>query len=39
VDLCHWILDRDERGLRDPTPSLMLTAYEWLPGRTLRACL
>lgn len=36
VDLCHWILDRDERGLRDPTPSLMLTSCEWLPGRTLR---
>ncbi|MGC9452812.1 MAG: LacI family DNA-binding transcriptional regulator [Oceanipulchritudo sp.] len=36
VDLCHWILDRDEKGLQDPSPSLILTAYEWVPGQTLR---
>jgi DNA-binding LacI/PurR family transcriptional regulator len=36
VDLCHWTLDRGEKGLRDPTPSLMLTAYEWIEGETLR---
>lgn len=36
VDLCHWILDRGEKGLRDPTPSLTLSTFHWNEGRTLQ---
>jgi DNA-binding LacI/PurR family transcriptional regulator len=36
VDLCHWILDRDEKGLQDPTPALMLSTFNWNKGTTLR---
>lgn len=36
VDLVHWLLDREERGIPDPSPSVMLTTYDWQPGETLR---
>jgi len=36
VDLVHWLLDREERGIPEPCPSLMLTTYDWQPGKTLR---
>ncbi len=36
VDLVHWLLDRSEKGLPDPAPSLMLTSFRWNPGKTLR---
>lgn len=36
VDLVHWLLDREEYGIPDPAPSLMLTTFNWRPGTTLR---
>lgn len=36
VDLVHWLLDREEKGIPDPSPSLMLTTDNWQPGKTLR---
>ncbi|MCC5806262.1 MAG: LacI family DNA-binding transcriptional regulator [Opitutales bacterium] len=36
VDLVHWLLDRGERGLPDPAPTLMLTSFRWAEGKTLR---
>lgn len=36
VDLSHWLLDREEKGIPDPVPSLMLTAIDWNEGNTLR---
>jgi LacI family transcriptional regulator len=36
VDLVHWLLDREEKGIPDPTPALMLTTCQWNQGKTLR---
>lgn len=36
VDLCHWILDRGQKGLQDPIPSIVLSAWEWISGTTLK---
>ncbi|MCC5838724.1 MAG: LacI family DNA-binding transcriptional regulator [Opitutales bacterium] len=36
VDLVHWLLDRDEKGLLESAPSLMLTSFKWEEGATLR---
>lgn len=36
VDLVHWLLDREERGLPEPTPSLVLTADRWVEGTSLK---
>ena len=37
VDLVHWLLDREEYGLPEPSPALMLTSDDWVEGATLRA--
>ncbi len=36
VDLVHWLLDREERGLQVPVPSLMLSYTRWNPGQSVR---
>jgi LacI family transcriptional regulator len=36
VDLVHWLLNREERGVPEPSPSVILTTYDWQPGKTLR---
>lgn len=36
VDLVHWLLDREEYGLPEPSPALMLTSDDWVEGTTLR---
>ncbi|MCC5790619.1 MAG: LacI family DNA-binding transcriptional regulator [Opitutales bacterium] len=36
VDLVHWLLNREEKGLPDPAPTLNLTTLQWNEGQTLR---
>lgn len=36
VDLVHWLLIREEKGLPDPAPTLNLTTLQWNEGKTLR---
>lgn len=36
VDLVHWLLDRNEKGILASAPSLMLTSFQWVDGKTLR---
>jgi LacI family transcriptional regulator len=36
VDLVHWLLDREETGLHNLMPSLMLSSTRWNPGQSIR---
>ncbi|MCC5839461.1 MAG: LacI family DNA-binding transcriptional regulator [Opitutales bacterium] len=37
VDLLHWLLDRDQKGLLDSAPSMMLTSFRWVEAESLKA--
>lgn len=36
VDLVHWLLDREERGLRETIPSLTVSSMRWNPGKSVK---
>jgi hypothetical protein len=36
VDLLHWLMDRGERGLPAPVPSLMISYTRWNPGQSIK---
>ena len=36
VDLVHWLLEREETGLLDPIPSILISSAKWSEGGTLR---